>query len=103
MTSLNKVGGHPDHFGSTVAAFHAHNRMIAQRWPHTMLTSSTHDTKRSMEKATREAKQHTSWINPHQNYDEALRQFIEGQPGLALADLLASFPVALMEGQHEVA
>ncbi|CAN5664591.1 malto-oligosyltrehalose synthase [soil metagenome] len=34
-----------------------------------------------MEKATREAKAHTSWINPNEEYDEALRQFI--------ADILA--------------
>jgi (1->4)-alpha-D-glucan 1-alpha-D-glucosylmutase len=28
-----------------------------------------------MEKATREAKVHTSWINPNEGYDEALREF----------------------------
>ena len=29
-----------------------------------------------MEKATREAKVHTSWINPHEEYDRALRDFV---------------------------
>src|SRR5262249_24456073 len=29
-----------------------------------------------MEKATHEAKVHTSWINPNADYDQALRQFI---------------------------
>jgi (1->4)-alpha-D-glucan 1-alpha-D-glucosylmutase len=31
-----------------------------------------------MEKASREAKVHTSWTNPNPDYDAALRQFIEG-------------------------
>jgi len=29
-----------------------------------------------MEKATREAKQRTSWINPHAEYDQTMRQFV---------------------------
>ncbi|WP_097653057.1 malto-oligosyltrehalose synthase [Candidatus Chloroploca asiatica] len=31
-----------------------------------------------MEKATREAKVHTSWVNPNANYDAAVRRFVEG-------------------------
>jgi (1->4)-alpha-D-glucan 1-alpha-D-glucosylmutase len=30
-----------------------------------------------MDKASREAKLHTSWINPHEAYDQALRSFVE--------------------------
>jgi (1->4)-alpha-D-glucan 1-alpha-D-glucosylmutase len=30
-----------------------------------------------MEKASKEAKLHTSWVNPHEGYDPALRRFIE--------------------------
>jgi (1->4)-alpha-D-glucan 1-alpha-D-glucosylmutase len=44
--ALNEVGGDPDRFGSTVAAFHKANQARAQRWPHCMLTTATHDTKR---------------------------------------------------------
>lgn len=47
LVSLNDVGGDPDAFGTSVAAFHAVTRERAQRWPHTMLTTSTHDAKRS--------------------------------------------------------
>ncbi len=47
FVALNEVGGEPDRFGTTVAAFHEHNQVMARRWPHTMLTTSTHDTKRS--------------------------------------------------------
>lgn len=31
-----------------------------------------------MEKATREAKQHTSWINPNEPYDAAVRKYVAG-------------------------
>jgi (1->4)-alpha-D-glucan 1-alpha-D-glucosylmutase len=154
LVSLNEVGGHPEHFGSSVADFHEENSERQQRFPHSMLTTSTHDTKRSedvrarinvlsevpdewravlnrwsrmnaskktevdgspapsrndeyllyqsligvwneelpqspefaqfrdrvigyMEKATREAKVHTSWVNPNEAYDEAMRTFLE--------------------------
>ena len=165
LVSLNEVGGHPDLFGNSPAAFHDRNRANQRSWPHTMLTTSTHDTKRSedvrvridvlsempdawraaldqwcelnaphrtqmedeiapdlndeyllyqtmigawpfnphagaegasrllspaedawgefreriiayMQKATKEAKEHTSWINADQEYDAALNNFI---------------------------
>lgn len=31
-----------------------------------------------MEKATREGKVHTSWVNPNESYDAAVRRFVEG-------------------------
>ena len=31
-----------------------------------------------MEKASKEAKEHTSWVDPDPDYDDALRQFVEG-------------------------
>jgi len=46
LVALNEVGGHPDHFGVAVSAFHRANAERARRWPHAMLTTSTHDTKR---------------------------------------------------------
>ncbi|MBR0641329.1 malto-oligosyltrehalose synthase [Plastoroseomonas hellenica] len=46
FVALNEVGGHPDHFAVPIAAFHAANAERARRWPHAMLTTSTHDTKR---------------------------------------------------------
>ncbi|WP_454818395.1 malto-oligosyltrehalose synthase [Labrys neptuniae] len=41
--AANEVGGHPDHLGASVNAFHAAN--LARR-PGAMLATSTHDTKR---------------------------------------------------------
>jgi (1->4)-alpha-D-glucan 1-alpha-D-glucosylmutase len=154
LVSLNEVGGHPEHFGSGVDELHRRAAERARRWPHSLLASSTHDTKRSedvrarvdvlselpdewrqvvahwtrlnlrkksevegttmpsrndeyllyqtlvgawpgevagdelaafreriaqyMEKATREAKVHTSWINPSAAYDAAMRRFVTG-------------------------
>ena len=157
LVSLNEVGGHPEHFGTTLADFHEQNAARQQHWPHAMLASSTHDTKRSedvrarinvlselpaawlaglarwaecnagkktpvdgelapdandeyllyqtllgvwpfellgeagatpppgeliervaayMLKATKEAKVHTSWVNPNTAYDSAMRDFV---------------------------
>ncbi|MCO6413175.1 MAG: malto-oligosyltrehalose synthase, partial [Thiogranum sp.] len=47
LTSLNEVGGHPPRFGVSVAAFHRASQERQRRWPRAMLTTSTHDNKRS--------------------------------------------------------
>jgi (1->4)-alpha-D-glucan 1-alpha-D-glucosylmutase len=47
LTSLNDVGGEPRRFGISVAAFHSATRARAARWPHNMLATSTHHSKRS--------------------------------------------------------
>lgn len=46
LISLNEVGGDPERFGLSVAAFHAANRARMRDWPHNMVTTSTHDSKR---------------------------------------------------------
>jgi (1->4)-alpha-D-glucan 1-alpha-D-glucosylmutase len=47
LAALNEVGGDPGPFGMTVRAFHGASADRAARWPHTLLTTSTHDNKRS--------------------------------------------------------
>ncbi|HEY7329710.1 MAG TPA: malto-oligosyltrehalose synthase [Gemmataceae bacterium] len=153
LISLNEVGGSPDRYGVSVTIFHRQNIERLERWPHSLLATSTHDTKRSedvrarldvlsemgqeweaalgrwsrlnsskkivvddqpapdrndeyllyqillgawpaesltspggaafrqriadyMRKATKEAKVHTSWVNPNQEYDDAIGQFV---------------------------
>jgi (1->4)-alpha-D-glucan 1-alpha-D-glucosylmutase len=141
LIALNIVGGDPSRFGMAPWAFHERCEQAQRRWPHSMLTTSTHDTKRSgdvgmricllseipqawrrtvfhwsalnakhrrgewpdrnleyfyyqtlvgawrlpaeralpiMEKAAREAKQHTSWTEPNAAFDAALRDFVTG-------------------------
>lgn len=46
LLSLNEVGGDPQRFGTTVAAFHRFNQNAAKRHPHGMLATATHDHKR---------------------------------------------------------
>jgi len=47
LIALNEVGGAPDRFGVSAEAFHRWAAGIAEQWPRTMTTLSTHDTKRS--------------------------------------------------------
>jgi len=154
LISLNEVGGEPEQFGLSLEDFHRHNAARLSRWPHSMLASTTHDTKRSedtrarinvlseipadwraalmrwtklngekkspvdgalapdrndeylfyqsligtwpggspdgaalaglrarlgvyMQKAIKEAKIHTSWVNPNEAYDRAVEKFVE--------------------------
>jgi (1->4)-alpha-D-glucan 1-alpha-D-glucosylmutase len=46
LIALNEVGGAPDRFGISLAAFHKANAHAAEKWPHQMVATSTHDTKR---------------------------------------------------------
>jgi (1->4)-alpha-D-glucan 1-alpha-D-glucosylmutase len=53
FVAVNEVGGAPHHLGTGVGAFHADNQLRQRDWPATMLTTSTHDTKRSEDVRTR--------------------------------------------------
>lgn len=154
LLSIAEVGSNLHTFGISIESFHKKNSERREIWPHTMLTTSTHDTKRSedvrarinvlselphewekallewtqinqkhkivyedecipdnneeyllystligtwplypmnpsehlhyvqriqayMEKAIKEAKFHTSWINPNSFYDEGMKSFIQ--------------------------
>ena len=154
LVSLNEVGGRPQQFGAEVEVFHRSNEERLKNWPHSMLATSTHDTKHSedvrariqvlseipkewqaaltrwsrlnaynrirvngnaapdrndeylfyqtllgawpdapistqelqqfrervlayMEKATREANVHTSWVNADEDYEHAVRHFVQ--------------------------
>lgn len=154
LTSLNEVGGDPEQFGLSVQAFHRENANRQRHWRHSMLATSTHDTKRGedvrarinvlseipaewgaaverwsrlnadkkspvgadlapdsndeylfyqtlvgawplesctaeefadfrermnayMLKAIKEAKVHTSWVNPNEGYNQAVSKFVQ--------------------------
>ena len=47
LASLNDVGGDLRRFGFGASEFHAANQERLQDWPHSMLATSTHDSKRS--------------------------------------------------------
>lgn len=171
LASLNEVGSGAGRRTTTPEEFHNANLYRMQRWPHAMLTTSTHDTKRGedarmristlaespeswkinllqwsrinqgaktmvdgqpapdpadeylyyqnllgmwpprdataseetvarmkafMNKALKEAKVHTSWINPSNDYDNAMENFVEQTlRGACSTEFLAAFtPVA---------
>jgi (1->4)-alpha-D-glucan 1-alpha-D-glucosylmutase len=144
LTSLNEVGGNPSTFGISLQQFHEACMYGFSNYPLSMLTSTTHDTKRSedvrarlsilseipeqwmqavlkwsghntkyrsgrvpdrnteyllyqtlvgtwpisrervtvyMEKAVREAKEHTSWTDQNESYEHDLKQFISAVMG----------------------
>jgi (1->4)-alpha-D-glucan 1-alpha-D-glucosylmutase len=53
LVSLNDVGGAPGRFGISLEAFHGQNLERAKNFPHTMLATATHDTKRGEDVRTR--------------------------------------------------
>ncbi|MGA4645527.1 malto-oligosyltrehalose synthase [Limisphaera sp. 4302-co] len=156
LIALNTVGGDPARFGLSPETFLHECRESAKRWPHSMLATSTHDTKRAgdvriricllseipdrweqavrtwsamnekyrlngwpdrnleyfyyqtlfgawpisadrartvMVKAAREAKQHTSWLQPNTAYEQALEHFVCAT--LADTEFLAAFEAFL--------
>jgi len=161
LVSLNEVGGDPGRFGHTVDEFHGFCSRISLRWPATMLTLATHDTKRSadvrarlsllsemsaewdaavrrwaehneryrtqgypdrsleylmyqtlvgawpidvvrvsqfLQKASREAKTHTSWMDPVTAYEDAVAQFASSV--LADAEFLGDLQAFI--GSHQL-
>jgi (1->4)-alpha-D-glucan 1-alpha-D-glucosylmutase len=53
LVSLNDVGADLHRFGTVTADFHKANQERLRDWPHTMLATSTHDSKRSEDVRTR--------------------------------------------------
>ncbi len=47
LVSINEVGGIPDRFGVSLDTFHGQNIERSKHWPHALIATSTHDTKRS--------------------------------------------------------
>jgi (1->4)-alpha-D-glucan 1-alpha-D-glucosylmutase len=47
LVSLNEVGGNPERFGTPLGAFHGQNIEAVKLRPYSLITTSTHDTKRS--------------------------------------------------------
>ena len=47
LVSLNEVGGSPERYGTLLETFHTRCGERLKHWPHTLLATTTHDTKRS--------------------------------------------------------
>lgn len=53
LVSLNDVGGMPGRFGTTLEAFHGQNLERNKNFPHAMIATATHDSKRGEDVRTR--------------------------------------------------
>lgn len=53
LICLNEVGGLPSKYGTTVEEFHRQNAERARAWPLSMVTTSTHDSKRGEDASAR--------------------------------------------------
>jgi len=49
LSALNEVGGEPQQFGLSVERFHRRNLQRQRDWPASLLSTSSHDTKRSQD------------------------------------------------------
>ncbi|TWD81299.1 maltooligosyl trehalose synthase [Kribbella amoyensis] len=78
LSSLNEVGGDPEHFGVSPEEFHAFAARLNDRWPRTMTTLSTHDTKRSEDVRARLAvlsEQPAAWIEAVRSWRSATEEY----------------------------
>ena len=86
LVSLNEVGTEPEIFGTSIREFHRHNADRLARWPHSMLSTSTHDTKRSEDVRARInvlSEMPDEWCERIERWRELsapLRRDIDGQP-----------------------
>jgi (1->4)-alpha-D-glucan 1-alpha-D-glucosylmutase len=78
LAALNEVGGGPDRFALGVDEFHEANARRAARFPHHLLTTYTHDTKRSPDVRARIAA--ISWHTAE--WEERVRAWHEELGGL---------------------
>ncbi len=114
LVSLNEVGGDPRRFGFSPAAFHRANEERQRRWPHAMVTTATHDTKRGEDVRTRIdvlSERPREWAARVRRW-AALNRRLKTAPGadapplpdaddeyLIYQTLLGAWPLELMEGK----
>lgn len=110
LVALNEVGGEPAIFGSKIETFHQQNLVRSQEFPHSMLTTSTHDTKRSEDVRARLAalsELPMEWAQAVKRWETANRKFKRNVEGDMAPDrneeyllyqiLLGSWPLELFE------
>jgi (1->4)-alpha-D-glucan 1-alpha-D-glucosylmutase len=108
--ALNEVGGDPTRFGVSISAFHKANLQRTKRWPHTMLATSTHDTKLGEDARARLAvlsKMPDDWRRQVTSWSRQLRARRGDVEGRAPPDhndeyrfyqlLVATWPISLLD------
>ena len=113
LISLNEVGGEPGSYGASMAAFHADAAYRVRHWPHEMLATSTHDTKRSEDVRARLnvlSEMSTPWreaVRRWSRMNRTRKREVSGEPAPSREDeyhlyqtLVGSWP---LESEPEVA
>jgi (1->4)-alpha-D-glucan 1-alpha-D-glucosylmutase len=107
LISLNEVGGEPGSYGGAgVRGFHADAEYRVRHWPHEMLATSTHDTKRSEDVRARLdvlSEMSTPWrdaVRRWMRFNRTRKREVDGEPAPAANDeyhfyqtLLGSWPL----------
>ena len=109
--ALNEVGGAPERFGVAPPVFHKANAQRAEHWPHAILATATHDTKRGEDARTRLAvlsEFPEEWGRQVASWSWLLRARLGDVEGRAAPDrndeymfyqmLVGSWPVDLLDG-----
>jgi len=85
LVALNEVGGTPQFFGMSLERFHEKNRARLAETPHTLLASTTHDTKRSEDVRARIAVlseipgEWQNWIYEWRKLNSGRKQNVDGE------------------------
>ena len=110
LVSLNDVGSDLHRFGVPVSEFHSANRGRVSSWPHAMLATSTHDSKRSEDVRARInvlSELSALWrlrVRDWRRINRSLRRSLSGRPSprpndeyLIYQTLVGAWPFALDE------
>jgi (1->4)-alpha-D-glucan 1-alpha-D-glucosylmutase len=110
FVALNEVGGEPGNFGTTIEAFHRKSTQRLAAYPHSLLATSTHDTKRSEDVRARLAalselpKEWAHAVRRWQTANRGHKGKIEGEEApdaneeyLIYQTLLGSWPFAALD------
>jgi (1->4)-alpha-D-glucan 1-alpha-D-glucosylmutase len=111
LIALNEVGGDPGHFGLAPDAFHRLNADRARSWPHAMIATTTHDTKRGEDARARLlalSEMPEEWSKALDLWRETVSPHltqVNGAPApdandqvILLQALLGAWPLELLEG-----
>ena len=110
FVSLNEVGGAPERFGVAFSTFHKANAARARNWPHAMLATASHDTKRGEDNRARLvvlSEMPDEWRRNVEAWSRILRARRGDVEGVAAPDrndeymlyqlLIGSWPVDMLE------
>ena len=113
LDALNEVGGDPATFGVSAAAFHGARRERLAHWPHTLLATTTHDSKRSEDLRCRLdvlSEEPAAWrlaLRRWKMQTRSWRRMVDGELAPSAADLVLLLQTLLgtlpAEGLHEAA